>query len=108
MSTSLLQSPGRIQDGKVEIFLQRVDPHYHDEEPIKCPKCGSLHGQLYRIWRKPADTIGCWVCFRIAGEMIPADLSVPLSVGPTHAPVNMPRDAEKLTEEEAVRYWHST
>lgn len=74
-----------------------------DKEPITLinPKHGqpSTVPQLYRVWRKPCDTCGCWVGFRYLGEVHFPDLSVPI---PSH---ELPKGAEKLTDEEMIKYW---
>jgi hypothetical protein len=57
--------------------------------------------KLYRIFRRPVGMWGCWVEFRYNGSVHAPDLSVPIRVE------KLPRDAERLTDEEAAKYWFS-
>lgn len=72
-----------------------------DSEPQHLEWNGSFHivPKLYRIWRKPVDMFGCWVRFRINGKLTAPDLSTPIDM------VKLPRDAEPLTDAEAIHYW---
>lgn len=74
-----------------------------DLEPVKLvnDKDGSIHTvpQLYRCWRKPCGMCGCWVGFRYNGKIHYPDLSIPIRIH------KLPRDAEKLSEEEMKEYW---
>lgn len=69
-----------------------INPKYN--EPSTVP-------QLYRVWRKPVGTLGCWVVFRYLGKEHVPDLSVPI------ASFKLPKGAEKLTKEEMKEYWFS-
>lgn len=71
------------------------------EEAVRFERDGkvSLVPPLYRIFRKPVGMFGCWVTFRYNGDVHAPDLSVPIRVE------KLPRDAVRLTDEEAARYW---
>lgn len=73
------------------------------EERVRFERDGkvSMEPPLYRIFRKPVGMWGCWVEFRYNGEIHVPDLSVPIRVE------KLPRDAERLTDEEAAKYWFS-
>lgn len=78
-------------------------PDYYVDEPIEllaCPQCGRQHEQLYRVWRKPAGMLGCWVVFRYNGKEHVPDLSCPLGVD------KLPRGAEKLSPQDNAIAWH--
>lgn len=75
-----------------------------DSEPVVLPhprKGKSTVPKLYRVWRKPVNTCGHFVGFKISGEVTYPDLSCPTSLE------KLPRDAEALTDEEAAKYWFS-
>ena len=104
--SSLLQSPGRVRSDKgVEIFMYRiklVDASVFDAETIWLTRPNGSRAKLpvlYRVWRKVRGTFGCWVVFRIDGKDQVPDLSVPMQVE------KLPRDAQRLTEEEMIKYW---
>ena len=119
--SSLLQSPGRVRSrkgqGEVEIFIYLVTQSPRDKEgetifaeenqleAVKYPPGHRNYGTysiqpvLYRIWRKPRGMFGCWVVFNINGEEMAPDLSVPTRL------LKLPRDAERLTHDEAAHYW---
>lgn len=86
----------RHYDNEVFVYENRIYP-----EQFVCHKCGKFHEVLYKFWRKPADTFGAWLVFRVNGIEIVPDLSVPLSLE------KMPRDAVKMTEEENSIAWHN-
>ena len=73
-----------------------------DAECETCQECGKTHPVLYRAWRKPAGQWGPWVVFRYNGEKHVPDMSVPIRVS------TLPRDATRLSSEEAAAYWHSS
>lgn len=56
---------------------------------------------LYTFWRKPKDMWGPWVVFRYNGEDHAPDLSIPLHLE------KLPRDAERMGDQAAIRYWLS-
>tara|TARA_R110002096_G_scaffold66682_3_gene162238 strand:- start:5381 stop:5701 length:321 start_codon:yes stop_codon:yes gene_type:complete len=75
-----------------------------DSEPVTLVRSNGnemIVPKLYRIWRKPVDMCGCWVGFRYNGEVHYPDLSTPIDE------FKLPRDAEALTDEEAVKYWEN-
>lgn len=113
MSSLLQHHGGRSSDGrKVELLFILTKP---SSNPILASSatCGDVaetfvgpdgktHPVLYRVYRRPVGMLGCWVVFRYnGGEHVP-DLSVPIST------FRLPRDAERLTDAEALRYWGSS
>lgn len=70
-------------------------------EEQTCAQCGQSHPVIYRAWRKPAGTWGCWVVFRYNGEEHVPDMSIPIAVN------RLPRGAQRLDTDAAARYWHS-
>lgn len=54
---------------------------------------------LYTFWRKPCDQMGAWVGFRYNGEVHFPDLSIPIRLE------KLPRDAERVGDQAALRYW---
>ncbi len=104
--SSLLQFTGRFKRtkhhrGAVALQMCHRDKDYVPLEPqVRCTICGELHEQIYEVSRVPCGMIGCWVQFRYNGEVHAPDLSVPISV------TKLPRDAEKLSQEENSLAWH--
>lgn len=111
MSTALLQHRGQVTRKGVglEVYLTHKVypmpslPGYYENvelESVACVQCGKGHPQLYRFFRKPAGTFGCWVVFRYNGEEHVPDLSCPMNIE------KLPRDAQKLTPDENAAVWH--
>jgi len=73
---------------------------FADTQPCLTGK-SQHHPILYRAWRKPKGTMGCWVIFEYNGKDNVPDLSLPIPV------FKLPRGSEKMTEEEVCAYWHS-
>lgn len=73
-----------------------------DVELETCRECSLTHPVIYRAYRKPAGTWGCWTVFRYNGEEHVPDLSVPIYV------TQIPKGGVKLTPEQAAEYWHSS
>jgi hypothetical protein len=65
-----------------------------------CADCGRLHDKVWRIRRSLADTFGHFAVFRINGEQVPVDASLP------HRVDRLPRGAEALSPAESARLWH--
>lgn len=126
MATSLLQFGGQIDRRRgvgLLFFLVKKGkywekyngPEAYEPNPMGTTFCDyaeeieltspsgekSMQPQLYRVWRKPAGTWGCWVVFRYLGEEHAPDLSTPIST------LVLPRGAEKLTPEECAEFWFS-
>lgn len=75
-----------------------------DSEPVTLTRSNGnemVAPKLYRIWREPVGMMGCWVGFRYNGEVHYPDLSTPIDE------FKLPRDAEALTDEEAIHYWEN-
>ena len=95
--SSLLQSQGKTKGGRHEIFVylraagmsKLTAPSGEVKTMIK----------LYRVWRKPAGMIGCWVLWRLNGRSRPLDLSIPTAVE------KLPFDAHPLSDDDAAAYW---
>jgi hypothetical protein len=68
-------------------------------DTITDPATGKRYPVLYRIYRRPAGMWGCWVVFRWGGKEHVPDLSCPIDADP------MPRDAKRVPDDEAIRYW---
>jgi hypothetical protein len=109
---------GRSKDGrKVELLCYQVkkgpdwekyngttsyDPRPNSTtftEPTELDSSGNPH--LWRFFREPAGMCGCWVVFKYNGQNHVPDLSVPISL------FSIPKDAEKLSDEESVKHWKS-
>jgi hypothetical protein len=91
-------------DGPHRVEVTNVSNRWDtvDAEPQRLQRPNgswSTVAKLYRIWRKPVGMFGPWVQFRWNGKLHAPDLSVPI------AQINLPRDAEPLTDAEAARYW---
>lgn len=84
-----------------EAFIsERESTHESEPQELTRPNgTKAICPKLYRIWRKPCGMFGCWVVFRYNGKKQVPDLSVPISLNV------LPRDAEELTEQEAIAYW---
>jgi len=57
--------------------------------------------RLWRFYRRPKGMCGCWVVFRVNGKDSVPDLSCPEPM------LQLPRDAQKLTDAESVAHWKS-
>ena len=91
---------GRSKDGsKVELLLELLQPGTSFPAEMFTGPDGKRRGVLHRIYRRPAGTLGCWVVFRYNGEEHGPDLSIPISV------FKLPRDAERVPDDVAYRYW---
>jgi hypothetical protein len=110
MSSLLQHHGGRSKRGiELLMYLVRQEPIGEtgvmgnvDAEPVKLQRPDGSFAtvpKLYRIYRKPAGTFGCWVVFRWNGEEHIPDLSCPIDVQ------TLPRDATSLTHDEAAAYW---
>ena len=116
MSSLMQHHGGRSPDGrKVELLCYQVkkgpdwekyngpssynpSPNSHSfTEPTELDSSGNP--RLWRFYRRPAGMFGCWVIFRYNGMDNVPDLSCPLSM------FNIPRGAEKLSDEESVKHW---
>ena len=62
---------------------------------------GTTLPRLWKFYRRPAGMFGCWVVFRYNGKEHVPDLSVPLQL------FKMPRDAERMSDEDAIKHWRS-
>ena len=102
--SSLLQFGGVVDHRGVGLlFYTTTDGDLLSQETDQylCGRCGRKHSNLWRAFRKPVGMLGCWVQFRWDGKIHAPDLSVPIPIA------RPPRGAEKLTDEEATKYWHS-
>lgn len=118
MSSLLQHHGGRSKDGrKVELLCYPVkkgeqwekycgkdayNPNPNSTtfcDPVELDTSGNPH--LYRFYRRPVGLCGHWVVFRYNGSEHVPDLSIPIALH------KLPRDAEKLTDEESVKYWKS-
>jgi len=115
--TSLLQHHGgRSPDGrKVELIIYQIKkgpqwekycgPGSYNPSPESTTFTENVEEDrqkrsvLYRIYRRPVGLFGPWVIFRYNGVTHTPDLSIPIAV------FKLPRDATRLTEEEADNYW---
>jgi hypothetical protein len=102
--SSLLQHHGPIghQGVRLELVLRADNDPWNapPHEPVACTVCGGVHEQIHVAWRKPAGMMGCWVVFRVNGQKIVPDLSIPISIS------RIPRDAVALSAEETSEAWH--
>lgn len=113
--SSLLQFRGVINDKGVGLEFYQTKPRFYDTstgpkeypeeigdavEQVKCNTCGSFHPRLWVAYRKPKGMFGHWVIFEYNGEEHTLDLSTPIAL------YKVPRDAEKLSDEENARAWH--
>lgn len=104
--SSLLQHRGNITRKGVGLVMYLVAPDEHGNptwdgiEHIPCDCKWGKHEQVYEVFRKPVGMLGCWVQFRLNGEVIVPDLSIPIKV------TKLPRDARKMDPEEVKEYWH--
>lgn len=117
--SSLMQHNGRIDRRKgIELFFYLVEkdvdwetyngPNAYNPSPDSTTFTkytelipGTSQPVLYRVWRKPCGMFGPWVVFRYNGKKNVPDLSIPIPV------FKLPNDAERLTNEETIAYWHS-
>lgn len=107
--SSLLQFQGVTGKRGVRLELRRVLPldRWPDSpilgletELVVCSRCGRAHSRIYHVWRKPVGMLGCWVVFRLNGEKIAPDLSLPIPV------FRLPRDARPVSDKENAELWH--
>ena len=125
MATSLLQFNGQINQQGVRLLFYPVTkeecwdeyhgPNSRTPNPEATTFCKPAEyvtlidkegkerklPRLYRAWRKPAGSWGCWVVFRYNGKEHVPDLSVPISI------LKLPRDAKPLSDKECADYWFS-
>lgn len=121
--SSLLQHHGGHKNGCVELLMYQVvkgpdwdkycGPESYNPSPDSTTFCNdaeqvelirpdgtkAIVPKLYRIYRKPKGMFGCWVVFRYNGKDQVPDLSVPIAVH------KLPKDAEAVPEDYAVKYW---
>ena len=68
-------------------------------EPVELDSSGNP--RLWRFFRRPVGMFGCWVVFEYNGKKQVPDLSCPFGV------FQLPRGAEKLSDDESVKHWKS-
>lgn len=106
--SSLMQHDGEYAGNRVVLKACRVTHENKygladawEQYRETCPVCGKCHAVIYTFARRPVGMWGCWAEFRINGEVQVPDLSIPMDL------VRLPRDAEPMTFDRAVKYWHS-
>jgi hypothetical protein len=67
-----------------------------------CPHCGNSHEVLWVIKRRPAGIFGHFPVFNINGGKVVVDASLPTGV------TRLPKDAKRLSPEQAAALWHSS
>jgi hypothetical protein len=106
--SSLMQFNGKIDKKGVHLefyLVEKKETTYgwktvKEMEPVICSVCGKEHPRLYTVARKPKGMCGCWVVFRIDGDDVVPDLSVPMRLE------KMPYGAKRLTDQESSELWH--
>lgn len=111
--TSLLQFNGETSRKGVHLEFYQTTPNMemgsifadmatsgYPVEMVPCSVCGKEHERLHIAVRKPAGMWGCWVQFRINGELEVPDLSTPI------ATFKLPRDAKPLSDKANSERWH--
>jgi len=104
--SSLMQHDGETKGNRVVLKVYLIDGQDElgrdkDKELAACGKCKGNHAVLYKIARRPVGMLGCWVQFRINGEVTAPDLSVPIPLK------KLPQGAVRMGDQEADAYWHS-
>ncbi len=81
-------------------FVAAMDAHYATvTDP--CRRCGRHHDRLWTVRRALVDTMGHFPVYRLNGEEVPVDPSLP------HTVDRLPRDAEPVDPDTAAALWHS-
>ena len=74
---------------------------WEEREQMHCIQCGKDHDALWTITRVPVAPFGHFIVYRLNGEKIVPDMSVP------YGTEKIPRDAIKIeSPQEFARVWH--
>jgi len=71
-----------------------------DCERETCPSCGRQHDALWTIHRVPVAPFGHFTVYRVNGSEHVPDMSTPMALE------RLPRDARRISAEDAARLWH--